>query len=318
MKRRGLSFLELLLVIGMVGILIGLLVIAIPKARINDSYIDTQNGLRCLALASQNCCQVYKKLPPATGWFGPMEAPDETSIGGVSMTVHVYLLPFLEQDAMYKGILSGDVPDRALEAGSRWVVPALIDSWDRTLPAKSFAGITNYAANLRVFSDLGFNTKWNAEIAPGVGGVHPVTRTPWYYGAATFPGSIPDGTSNTIAFTTQYAVCGADRGIHLFFNSAGLETDSPFFGYYAPVRPASSDVNSNGGAGNGVRGEIFQVLPTQRDCNPSYTPQAKAVGLPVCMFDSSFRWISPSISIRTWGLLVQPNDGVPLPQDWDR
>jgi hypothetical protein len=261
-------------------------------------------------------------LPPATGPFGVITPPNEASIGGVTMTVHVHLLPYVVQDNLYKMIVKGEVnaaeaPPEKTYSVHDIVVPDFIDSSDSTL-TRSGAGITNFAANLRVFSDLGFNTKWDAQISPRAGGLNLKTGEPWYYGTASIPGSFPDGTSNTIAFTTQYSVCGAGGGRNLFFNSAGLATNSPFFGYYPPLSAASDDLNSNAGAGNGVRGEIFQILPAQRDCNPSYTPQGKALGLPVCLSDGSARRISPSISIRTWGLLVQPNDGLPLPEDWDR
>jgi hypothetical protein len=78
--------------------------------------------------------------------------------------------------------------------------------------------------------------------------------------------------------------------------------------------PASSDR----GIDNGRNGEIFQVQPTGPNCNPSYTPQSYSPSaLSVSMFDGSVRMVSAAISPRTWGLLVQPNDGEPLPTDWE-
>jgi hypothetical protein len=35
------------------------------------------------------------------------------------------------------------------------------------------------------------------------------------------------------------------------------------------------------------------------------------------MFDGSVHMINTGISTQTWGQAVQPNDGQPLPSDWD-
>jgi hypothetical protein len=50
----------------------------------------------------------------------------------------------------------------------------------------------------------------------------------------------------------------------------------------------------------------------RRDCNPSYTPQAfSEASLGVSLFDGSVRTVTAGSSPRTWGLLLQPNDGQP-------
>jgi hypothetical protein len=80
----------------------------------------------------------------------------------------------------------------------------------------------------------------------------------------------------------------------------------------------SSAKTDDQGINNGRNGEIFQVRPTQRNCNPSCTPQSYSVSvLSVSLFDGSVRTVSTTIHPRTWGLAVQPNDGEPLPADWD-
>ncbi len=62
---------------------------------------------------------------------------------------------------------------------------------------------------------------------------------------------------------------------------------------------------------------IFQIRPTQKNCNPSYTPQAMMTsGITVSLFDGSVRHVSSAISARTWGLAQQPNDGMELGNDW--
>jgi hypothetical protein len=169
------------------------------------------------------------------------------------------------------------------------------------------SGLTSYAANLRVFSDLGRETNWNATIAPGVGGVNPKTGLPWVYGSAGIPDCVPDGLSNTIAFTTHYSNCG-DDGPKFFFNPADMPS-GPFFGFAAPKNPATH--------GAAVDGTIFQILPTDTNCAPRYTPQSHCTaGLSVALLDGSVRLISSGISPQTWGLALQPNDGLVSANDW--
>src|SRR5262249_18609255 len=129
----------------------------------------------------------------------------------------------------------------------------------------------------------------------------------------------PDGTSHTVAFATQYSLCGTCRGNcpNVWYSSADEGRNAgqcPFFGYHAPTLPASDDR----GVEDGRNGEVFQVRPARRDCNPSYTPQAFTTsGLSVGMFDGSVRVVGTGVSPRTWGLLLQPNDGQPVPPDGD-
>jgi hypothetical protein len=40
-------------------------------------------------------------------------------------------------------------------------------------------------------------------------------------------------------------------------------------------------------------------------------------GIQARMADGMVRTISPNVSARTWNLLVQPNDGLEVPDDWN-
>src|SRR5262249_8382256 len=194
---------------------------------------------------------------------------------------------FYEQDNLYRQIVAGTIiwyeaPGHLF--ADAILVPPLVSPQDFTQDNNG-VGITNFAANLRVFSDLGGNTPWNKTITPVARG------NPWWYGTAAIPRTFTDGTSNTIAFTTQYSLCGTCQGHcpNVWYSNADegrRKGQCPFFGYYAPTLPASSDR----GIDNGRNGEIFQVRPTKRDCNPSYTPQSySASGISVSMFDGSVR-----------------------------
>jgi hypothetical protein len=99
------------------------------------------------------------------------------------------------------------------------------------------------------------------------------------------------------------------QGATFFFNPADMPANSPFFGFAAPKSPATS--------GAATDDTIFQLLPNIGDCNPRYMPQALSSGaLSVALLDGSVRLIGPTISPQTWGMALQPNDGLMLPRDW--
>jgi hypothetical protein len=217
------------------------------------------------------------------------------------------------------------------------VVPPLISPQDPT-QINGGAGITNFAANLRVFTDNGAFTPYTSGLNTNT---NSNTGNPWFYGSPAIPRSFPDGTSNTIAFTTTYSVCGAVTAMTMptwWFNPAGgnyagdmmsppstLVTNAPFFGIQGvngggpsnlPASlPASSDVNGTGA----FTGEIFQIQPPQPACINMYTPQAlSSSGISVSLFDGSVRMVATSISVNSWWLAVQPNDGQPMGADWNQ
>jgi prepilin-type N-terminal cleavage/methylation domain-containing protein len=326
MIRRAFTLIELLVVIAIIAVLIALLVPAVQRVRESAARMQTHANLMQMVLAAQNCNDVHGKLPPATGWFAGLAEPKRTTPGGIPATVHFHLLPFVEEQNPYQRALAGKLalaappevgaaggpvlapgpPGAAPDGVDTLVVPVFLSSLDPTVTANG-AGITNFAANLRVFSDLGFDTKWNASIAPGAGGINPKTGLPWVHGSASIPDSFPDGLSNTIAFTTRYAGCAG--GSTFFFNAADMPANSPFFAFAAPKKPPTRGLAADG--------EVFQLNPIIADCTPTYTPQSlSSGGLSVALFDGSVRLVSSRISVQTWGCAVQPNDGMILASDW--
>src|SRR5262249_32909765 len=139
--------------------------------------------------------------------------------------------------------------------------------------ANNPAGIQNFAANLRVFSDKGMATKFDANM-PGLGGIEACQ--------GTFRGSITDGISNTIFFTLKYANCqnGGSR-----FVAAPNSPFAAFFGQNAAlVKADPSDPSAT-----------FQAQPSADQCviTPLMAQSMSEWGLQVGLGDGHVRMVSP-------------------------
>src|SRR5262245_61788598 len=141
MKRRGFTLVELLVVIAIIAILMALLVPAVQKVREAAARTQTNNNLRQLAIATHHSDSATKKLPPAFGAFQRLSAA----------SIHVHLLPFDEQGPLYESFLSGG--SSAVDGA---IVPQYLAPSDQTTVGGG-VGVTNFAANVRVFSDTARN-----------------------------------------------------------------------------------------------------------------------------------------------------------------
>lgn len=89
-NRRGFTLVELLVVIAIIGILVGLLLPAVQAAREAARRMQCQNNLKQKSLASLNYESAYKRLPGGVGRYGCCWG-----------TWQLFILPFMEQQAMY-------------------------------------------------------------------------------------------------------------------------------------------------------------------------------------------------------------------------
>src|SRR5260370_16989374 len=94
-RRRGFTLIELLVVIAIIAILIGLLVPAVQRVREAASRTQCMNNLKQLGLAAQNYHDQHKHLPPGIGYY-------PTAQNGVFGTYFFHLLPYVEQDNLYR------------------------------------------------------------------------------------------------------------------------------------------------------------------------------------------------------------------------
>jgi len=103
-KSRSAAFtlIELLVVIAIIAVLIGLLLPAVQKVREAAARSKCLNNLKQIGVAAHNYASAFGYLPP--GYVGPSLTPpaaDPTS-GGTGAGVLAFLLPYIEQDNVYR------------------------------------------------------------------------------------------------------------------------------------------------------------------------------------------------------------------------
>lgn len=107
-QRRAFTLIELLVVIAIIAILIGLLLPAVQKIREAANRMKCQNNLKQLGLGLQNYQTTYGYFPPGalrsptSGAVGPFYQKFGVTANNVKHSWAVFLLPYLEQDNLYK------------------------------------------------------------------------------------------------------------------------------------------------------------------------------------------------------------------------
>jgi type II secretory pathway pseudopilin PulG len=293
---------ELLVVIAIIGILIALLLPAVQKVREAANRTKCANNLRQLAVATHNFNATYGRLPPAWWWDPNVRGhccDNVTSpaarVTGTEGSVMYYLLPFIEQDNLYRqsnGVARNVLP----EVVKTFICPSdfTSGSWGKGdyLNSQGWAG-SSYAANVMVFDPF-----------------HP----------QSVEVAITDGTSQTVMFVERYLNCNNHR-------------DGPAWAWIEPYPgPGAVDPPAFGCASYGIwnanslngycpdcnqGGTAYQLAPTLTDCIYTTIQTAHHAAMQVGLADGSVRGVSAGISTHTWERVCYPRDGEVLPADWN-
>jgi prepilin-type N-terminal cleavage/methylation domain-containing protein len=276
-RRGGFTLIELLVVIAIIAILIGLLLPAVQKVRAAAARSQSTNNLKQITLATHTYHDANGYIP--NGY---------TSIPGVwNASVHTVLLPYVEQDNLYRifgttqNPYYGPAPSPPSTRIKTYLSPR-----DPSNPGDFLTengndwGLCNYGWNAGAFHEWGVT--WNPN--------------------RTLMG-ISDGTSNTVAFGEIYALCNGTK------RSWSYPNNSNEF-WMAYVHPGYTTDTTN------QTTSVPQSMPLVPACDIRSYQAMDAGGALVSLFDGSVRTVSTSISPKTWYSAVWCHDGNVLGPDW--
>jgi prepilin-type N-terminal cleavage/methylation domain-containing protein len=318
-RKRGFTLIELLVVIAIIAILIGLLLPAVQKVREAAQRSQCQNNLKQLGLAVHNFNGTYSVVPLVEGVAPGIANPYGPRINnpaGTSGTVFWYLLPYIEQDNIYKlttdsMAMTATTPPVPV-AGANVIKTFICPSDPSVVNANVYGGCgvmqsqfiqrgafasSCYAANVMVFEPRG---------------------------TSAINTQMPDGTSNTVMFAERYRNCSPSSsnggGCTLpawawnTIRNGGDCWSSPTFG---AQNDGISRMNCGGAQffqpGTSL---AFQAGPSAQQCNWYVTQGGHTANMQVGLGDGSVRGVSQGISVTTWVRACTPNDGNVLGSDW--
>jgi prepilin-type N-terminal cleavage/methylation domain-containing protein len=315
-RRSAFTLIELLVVMAVIAVLIGLLLPAVQKVREAAARMSCANNLKQIGLALHNHHDSVGHFPASR-------------TGGNAFSIHVFLLPYIEQTNIYKSInfnVSWNNAANALPMGAP-VKTYLCPSDPTTVTPAGFAG-NNYRANegtVPVYS-------WGASDASGVNANMPAPNGGFFRDSAYTFANITDGASTTAAFSEHL------KGD--FNNAVASPSDTFQPGTYPAtadealaecnaIDPTSLAFQGNSGVGapwiqssHSITSYWHIAPPNGRSCMfpPSRiatsASSAHINGVNVVLFDGSVHFVTNGINLLTWRALGTRNGGEAIGGDW--
>jgi prepilin-type N-terminal cleavage/methylation domain-containing protein len=337
-RRSGFTLIELLVVIAIIAVLIGLLLPAVQKVREAANRMQCANNLKQIGLAVHNYHSSNGYLPPST-------------IRDDWATWAVLILPYLEQDNIYKGWdlqlryqEQSAVPDPRMNNLKVFFCPSrrspstvgfsINDVPGSADPASVLGpkpgGLSDYACNggndstnnrpngaMTVANAVGIEPN-GTRITGSFNRSPPGTRITSWVGVITFT-TISDGTSNTLLVGEKHirptSRNGKNEDRSIFSGS-----NANNFSRLAGIPPANIPQTDNVTQYPMIQSERDETEATSNppgpyDCNLAFGGPHPGI----CMFvfcDGSVKGVKNTVDLTTYTRLAVRDDGLPITGDY--
>ena len=291
--RLGITLIEILMVVSVLAILIGLLLPAIQRVRESAARLTSINNLRQQMTAIHACASHQNGQLPTVSLFGRGSAQCQY----LAYTDYAFAVVAPVNEMQLRGVL---VPMMRSPSDPSYVThdiehfaPGVAPRYDRT----------SYSVNAMVFATP-----------------HPLAVT------------VPDGASNTIAVSEQYAMCARDEFSYVLSNTVPTEymtgtaqvlastrraafadaervyVGKNQFAYMVPsVRPITSGRPSV--SVSSIAGKTFQVRPAPFECDPALLQTSYTSGILTALLDGSVRTVHAHVDESSFWGFVTPSGG---------
>ncbi len=124
--RRAFGLIELLVVLAIIAILLALLLPAVQKVREAAGRTQCTNNMKQIGLGIHNFHGTFKRLPPLYGGWNGTTAKNSQKFPSIWASTHVFLLPYIEQDNLYKTAMTGNnstIDPNSTAPSTKWSPP---------------------------------------------------------------------------------------------------------------------------------------------------------------------------------------------------
>jgi hypothetical protein len=318
-RRPAFSVFELIVVLAVFLALLGMFLPLVQRIRESAAETQSGNNLKQMTLAMHSCQDLFKKLPPAIGWF-----PVRAVIWGKPAphgTAFYHILPFMDENNIYNDVTGFSANSRG-KAIKTFLAPQ-----DFTAPPGGLhfgnRGATSYAINgyaLINYYDLvnqGYDS-WGFTGRPKDGNDQSWMSLPKM--------TAQDGTSNTIAFGERFAVCqepivgkdGKVTGYRTFERVWGEDLQN--YNNFSPAILRPVILRDKNKQQNQIMCVSVELMPqfnaAKTNCEPGTYQGFSPNVFQVSMYDGSTRRVSSGIALEIWSNLLFPDDGNVIGPQW--
>jgi type II secretory pathway pseudopilin PulG len=296
-QRHAFTLFQLLVVLAIIAILIGLLLPAVQKVREAAARTQSQGNLRQLAIAVHSYADANQVMPPGL---------DDNHFSAAA-----YLLPYIEQDNLFKQInFKQAMEDKANADARKAVVKIFLSPLDGIMAVDPNYGATNYLFNAGANASLTDNN--------GVFYLNSKVRLP----------DITDGTSQTLMIGETLKGDGRNKAMdprrqHVALKEAALKNLADDAG----VKEWKDDKNIAGNRcaswmdgrylqGTWTAGRPINDMRPDVDCGGAggwAGFRTGTTGCNIALCDGSARFVTKNVGLDVWKPLAGRNDGLVVP-----